>query len=115
MRLVSAASAAVLAYLLWASRGWPLIHDAPLMHYIAWLIDQGGVPYRDAKVAARFSEEGQAAAREAELERARAAERAKQAKSKRSSARGKAAKSRKAARAKHGAKSKKKSKPRRRR
>jgi len=38
----------VLAYLLWASRGWPLIHDAPLMHYIAWLIDQGGVPYRDA-------------------------------------------------------------------
>ncbi|HEX7788144.1 MAG TPA: glycosyltransferase family 39 protein, partial [Methylomirabilota bacterium] len=38
----------MLAYLLWASRGWPLIHDAPLMHYIAWLIDQGGVPYRDA-------------------------------------------------------------------
>jgi hypothetical protein len=38
----------VLAYLLWASRGFPLIHDAPLMHYIAWLIDHGGVPYRDA-------------------------------------------------------------------
>jgi hypothetical protein len=38
----------VLAYLVWASRGWPLIHDAPLLHYIAWLIDQGGVPYRDA-------------------------------------------------------------------
>ncbi|HEY7041442.1 MAG TPA: glycosyltransferase family 39 protein [Methylomirabilota bacterium] len=38
----------MLAYLVWASRGWPLIHDAPLMHYIAWLIDQGGVPYRDA-------------------------------------------------------------------
>ncbi|HEU4439262.1 MAG TPA: hypothetical protein VFT36_08425 [Methylomirabilota bacterium] len=38
----------MLAYLIWASRGWPLIHDAPLMHYIAWLIDQGGVPYRDA-------------------------------------------------------------------
>jgi len=38
----------VLAYLIWASRGWPMIHDAPLMHYIAWLIDQGGVPYRDA-------------------------------------------------------------------
>ena len=48
MRLISVASAALLAYLLWASRGWPLIHDAPLMHYIAWLIDQGGVPYRDA-------------------------------------------------------------------
>ena len=38
----------MLAYLIWASRHWPLIHDAPLMHYIAWLIDQGGVPYRDA-------------------------------------------------------------------
>jgi len=38
----------VLAYLIWASRGWPMIHDAPLIHYIAWLIDQGGVPYRDA-------------------------------------------------------------------
>jgi Dolichyl-phosphate-mannose-protein mannosyltransferase len=37
----------LLAYLVWASRSWPLIHDAPLMHYIAWLIDQGGVPYRD--------------------------------------------------------------------
>ncbi len=36
------------AYLVWASRGWPLIHDAPLMHYIAWLIGQGAVPYRDA-------------------------------------------------------------------
>ena len=38
----------MLAYLVWASRSWPLIHDAPIMHYIAWLIDQGGVPYRDA-------------------------------------------------------------------
>lgn len=48
MRLISAASALLLAYLIWASRAWPLIHDAPLMHYIAWLIAQGGVPYRDA-------------------------------------------------------------------
>jgi len=24
-----------------------LIHDAPLMHYVAWLIAQGAVPYRD--------------------------------------------------------------------
>ena len=48
MRLISAASAALLAYLVWGSRGWPLIHDAPLMHYIAWLIGQGAVPYRDA-------------------------------------------------------------------
>lgn len=48
MRLISAASGILLAYLVWGSRGWPLIHDAPLMHYIAWLIDQGAVPYRDA-------------------------------------------------------------------
>ena len=26
---------------------WPLIHDAPLLHYIAWRIGQGAVPYRD--------------------------------------------------------------------
>jgi hypothetical protein len=38
----------LLAYLIWGSRGWPLIHDAPLMHYVAWIIAQGGVPYRDA-------------------------------------------------------------------
>ena len=48
MKLISAASAVLLAYLVWGSRGWPLIHDAPLMHYIAWLIGQGAVPYRDA-------------------------------------------------------------------
>ena len=48
MRLISVASAGLLAYLIWSSRGWPLIHDAALMHYIAWLIGQGGVPYRDA-------------------------------------------------------------------
>ncbi len=33
--------------MVWRSLGWPLIHDAPLMHYIAWVIGQGGVPYRD--------------------------------------------------------------------
>jgi len=33
--------------LVWRSRGWPLIHDAPLMHYIAWRIGEGAVPYRD--------------------------------------------------------------------
>ncbi|MGH7401125.1 MAG: glycosyltransferase family 39 protein [Candidatus Rokuibacteriota bacterium] len=48
MRLISAASALLLAYLIWGSRAWPLIHDAPLMHYIAWIIAEGGVPYRDA-------------------------------------------------------------------
>jgi hypothetical protein len=41
-------SLAVLAgALAWRSRGWPLIHDAPLMHYIAWRIGEGAVPYRD--------------------------------------------------------------------
>ena len=33
--------------LAWRSRGWPLIHDAPLMHYIAWRIGEGAAPYRD--------------------------------------------------------------------
>ncbi|HSE04491.1 MAG TPA: hypothetical protein VLK35_10115 [Methylomirabilota bacterium] len=47
MRPISAASALLLAYLVWGSRGWPLIHDAALMHYVAWLITQGAVPYRD--------------------------------------------------------------------
>jgi hypothetical protein len=35
------------ALLLWRSRGWPLVHDAPLMHYVAWLIADGAAPYRD--------------------------------------------------------------------
>jgi hypothetical protein len=33
--------------LLWLSRGWPLVHDAPVMHYVAWRILHGAVPYRD--------------------------------------------------------------------
>jgi hypothetical protein len=33
--------------LVWRSRGWPLVHDAPLMHYVAWRISQGAAPYRD--------------------------------------------------------------------
>ncbi len=36
-----------MAYLGWRSLGWPLIHDAPLFHYIGWLLTQGAVPYRD--------------------------------------------------------------------
>lgn len=48
MKLISAASALLLGYLVWASRAWPLIHDAPLMHYIAWLVAEGAAPYRDA-------------------------------------------------------------------
>ena len=37
-------SALVLLYFLWRSLAWPLIHDAAIMHYIAWLISQGAVP-----------------------------------------------------------------------
>jgi len=37
----------VTAALLWRSLGWPLVHDAPLMHYVAWLVGEGAVPYRD--------------------------------------------------------------------
>ena len=47
MKLILAASAVLAGYLGWRSLGWPLIHDAPLMHYVAWLIGQGAVPYRD--------------------------------------------------------------------
>jgi hypothetical protein len=39
--------AVMVAWLGWASRGWPLIHDVPLMHYIAWRIAEGAAPYRD--------------------------------------------------------------------
>jgi hypothetical protein len=38
---------APLLYFFWCSLSWPLIHDAALMHYIAWLIAHGAVPYRD--------------------------------------------------------------------
>src|SRR5262249_14096195 len=37
-----------LLYFLSQSLRWPLIHDAALMHYIAWLISEGAVPYRDS-------------------------------------------------------------------
>ncbi|HWM76589.1 MAG TPA: glycosyltransferase family 39 protein, partial [Methylomirabilota bacterium] len=42
-----AASSALALYLGWRSWSWPLIHDAPIMHYVAWLVAQGAVPYRD--------------------------------------------------------------------
>ena len=50
-RQLAAASAAfvllcVLAGLAMASR-WPLVHDAPLMHYVVFLMDHGLAPYRD--------------------------------------------------------------------
>src|SRR5262245_20923079 len=38
---------ALAARLLWLSRHWPLVHDAPIMHYLAWRISEGAVPYRD--------------------------------------------------------------------
>ena len=37
----------LVAWLAWRSRDWPLVHDAPLMHYVAWRIGEGAVPYRD--------------------------------------------------------------------
>ncbi|MBM3217368.1 MAG: hypothetical protein FJZ38_01570 [Candidatus Rokubacteria bacterium] len=37
----------LVVWLGWASLGWPLIHDAPILHYIAWRILDGAVPYRD--------------------------------------------------------------------
>jgi len=45
--LLAAALAAFALRLAWSSRTWPLIHDAPLLHYIAWRIEHGAVPYRD--------------------------------------------------------------------
>src|SRR5215831_2223916 len=45
--LVVLGLAALTGALAWRSRGWPFIHDAPLMHYIAWRIVEGAVPYRD--------------------------------------------------------------------
>ena len=37
----------VVTYVGWVSLPWPLIHDAPIMHYIAWRMGEGAVPYRD--------------------------------------------------------------------
>jgi hypothetical protein len=39
--------AGIVSWLVWISLDWPLIWDAPLMHYIAWRILDGAVPYRD--------------------------------------------------------------------
>jgi hypothetical protein len=47
LKLILAASSALALYLGWRSWSWPLIHDAPVMHYVAWLVAQGAVPYRD--------------------------------------------------------------------
>lgn len=45
--LLVVAYAGALAVLLLRSLDWPLVHDAPIMHYIAWRITEGAVPYRD--------------------------------------------------------------------
>jgi hypothetical protein len=47
LKPILAVSGAFALYLGWRSWGWALVHDAPLMHYVAWLIAQGAVPYRD--------------------------------------------------------------------
>ena len=54
MRRMSVASgglvagfAAVAAALAWRSLSWPLVHDGPILHYIAWRIADGAAPYRD--------------------------------------------------------------------
>jgi hypothetical protein len=39
--------AALALTLAWRSRSWPLVHDAPILHYIAWRIADGAAPYRD--------------------------------------------------------------------
>jgi hypothetical protein len=44
---LAAAFAVVGLYLVWTSLPWPLIHDAPILHYIAQRIGAGAVPYRD--------------------------------------------------------------------
>ena len=45
--MLVAAWVGMAGWLVVRSLGWPLIHDAPLMHYIAWRIGEGAVPYRD--------------------------------------------------------------------
>jgi hypothetical protein len=54
LKPISVASAGALAgfaglatVLAWRSRAWPVIHDVALMHYAAWRIGDGAVPYRD--------------------------------------------------------------------
>ncbi len=46
-RLLLAGLGGLVAWLAWRSLRWPLIHDAPIMHYIAWRISEGAAPYRD--------------------------------------------------------------------
>jgi len=45
--IVVAGFGLLVAVLVVLSLPWPLIQDAPVMHYIAWRIGEGDVPYRD--------------------------------------------------------------------
>jgi hypothetical protein len=45
--LAGGVGTALVGWLVWRSLTWPLVHDAPLMHYVAWRIGQGAAPYRD--------------------------------------------------------------------
>ena len=47
LTLALCAWTAWLASALWRSRGWPVINDASLFHYVALRVSQGAVPYRD--------------------------------------------------------------------
>jgi hypothetical protein len=46
-RILLAGFAVAVAGLAWLSLPWPLVHDAPILHYIAWRISEGQAPYRD--------------------------------------------------------------------
>jgi hypothetical protein len=45
--LLLAGFVVAVAGLAWVSLPWPLVHDAPILHYIAWRIAAGQAPYRD--------------------------------------------------------------------
>jgi len=44
--IIVALAASVLAAAVW-TRHWPVVGDAPLLHYVVFLIDHGKVPYRE--------------------------------------------------------------------
>jgi hypothetical protein len=46
LALATSLTVSALLYFLWSWR-WPLVGDASLMHYIAFLIERGWAPYRD--------------------------------------------------------------------
>ena len=47
LSILSFVSVFLFITLLHKALSWPLIHDAMIMQYIAWLIDNGQVPYKD--------------------------------------------------------------------